>query len=143
MNPVTAIIGAVSPLLTDIFNRAFPDKAAAAKAQMDFELQMQQALEQADLAQIDVNKTEAASESIFVAGWRPFIGWICGFALGYNFVLMPFMVYLISLYALNHDVKLPPLPTLDIGQLIGLLVGMLGMSGLRTTEKLVNTKKGN
>lgn len=140
MNPISAIIGMVSPLLTDIFDRAFPDKAAAAKAQMDFELQLQQQLANMDLAQLEVNKTEAASQSLFVAGWRPFIGWICGVALLYNYVLMPFMVYLISLYAINHDVKLPPLPVLDIGQLLGLLVGMLGMSGLRTTEKIIGTK---
>jgi len=132
------VFGSVMPLVKDVFNRAFPDKAEAAKAEMDFQLKLQESLAQLDLAQLEVNKAEASSTSIFVAGWRPFIGWTCGVGVAYNYVVMPFMIYLISLYALNHDVKLPPLPALDIGQLITLLVGMLGMSGLRTVEKVKN-----
>lgn len=90
-----------------------------------------QQLEQALLnGQIEINKIEAASSSLFVAGWRPFIGWICGVALAYAFIIQPFIIWGVRAYGLD----IVP-PTLDVGQLMSLVFAMLGMAGLRTYEK--------
>jgi hypothetical protein len=80
--------------------------------------------------QAQINIEEAKHKSIFVAGWRPFIGWTCGVALAYNYVITPLAVQLASLW--NKTLALAPL---DIGSLITLLIGMLGIAGLRTIEK--------
>ena len=79
-----------------------------------------------------VNAVEAQHRSIFVAGWRPFIGWVCGSALAYQFILRDFISYAMNL--LGSTAKLPP--SLDISQLISILLAMLGMAGYRTFEKI-------
>jgi hypothetical protein len=83
------------------------------------------------LAQIEVNKAEAASGSVFKGGWRPFIGWVCGGAFAYHFVLQPVIVFVV----LAVGVDLPPLPEFDMTSLMTVLMGMLGLGGLRTYEK--------
>jgi hypothetical protein len=80
-------------------------------------------------AQADVNLAEAQSSSRFVSGWRPFIGWICGFALLYGAMLQPVLAWL----ALGINVPVPPAP--DQSQLMTVLLGMLGLGTLRTVEK--------
>ena len=84
-----------------------------------------------DMAQIEVNKEEAKSASFFVSGWRPFIGWVCGAALAYQYVGAPLIVWL----ATSAHVPLAPPPKLD-GSLWELMFGMLGLGGLRTLEKI-------
>ena len=74
--------------------------------------------------QLEVNKVEAASDSVFVAGWRPAVGWICAIALAYSTMLIPFLDIWFTV------------PTLDTDLLRTVLLGMLGMGGLRTVEKL-------
>lgn len=76
------------------------------------------------VGQMEVNKTEAAHKSLFVAGWRPFIGWMCGLGLGYNVILSPFM-----------DIWLD-VPKVDTSALYPVLLGMLGIGGMRTVEKI-------
>jgi xanthine/uracil permease len=66
-----------------------------------------------------------------VAGWRPFIGWVCGVALAWHFVLSPVIIFLAAWF----NVVLPTLPTFDMGSLMTVLMGMLGLGGLRTFEK--------
>ena len=98
-------------------------------AEIDLQLkQLEQALQQ---GQIDINKEEAKSSNWFVAGARPFIIWICGFALLYSFILAPFLHSVFSVFHLNF-----PLPKIDIGILLNLLLSMLGLAGMRTYEKL-------
>ena len=81
--------------------------------------------------QLDVNKTEAAHKSMFVAGWRPFVGWTCGVALCWHFLLAP-----ISLFVAGYaGATLPDLPEFDMNSLMTVLLGMLGLGGLRTYEK--------
>lgn len=74
--------------------------------------------------QLEVNKVEAASDSVFVAGWRPAVGWICAIALAYSTMLIPLLGIWFTV------------PTLDTNLLRTVLLGMLGMGGLRTIEKL-------
>jgi hypothetical protein len=86
---------------------------------------------QAALAQVEVNKEEAKSRSVFVAGWRPFIGWTCGVALAYHFVLAPIIIFGTTVFG----VQIPELPVFDMDSLMTVLLGMLGLGGLRTYEK--------
>ena len=82
-------------------------------------------------AQIELNKVEAAHENVFVSGWRPFIGWTCGIALCWHFVLAPVTIFVCAYL----DVVIPELPTFDMGSLMTVLMGMLGLGGLRSFEK--------
>lgn len=77
--------------------------------------------------QSEINKMEAQHRSVFVAGWRPFIGWICGLALAYNFIIRDVIAWI------SPDI-MPPAIQMD--QLITILLGMLGLGGLRTFEKV-------
>ena len=88
--------------------------------------------------QMDVNKVEAQHPSIFVAGWRPFMGWVGGFAMCYQFIVYPFMTWLWAyLQAAGHVPKeLPPPPQISTDALWVIITGMLGMSTTRTVEKL-------
>lgn len=133
-DPITAALD----LGGKIIDRVLPDKAAndAAKAQLlsaEFQAQAQ-----AVLGQIEVDKAEAASNSIFVAGWRPFIGWICGAALGYQYIFAPIGTWFAALC--KHPVAAP---NLDIGQLMTLLLSMLGMGVLRSYDKAQGTGNGH
>ncbi len=83
-----------------------------------------------------VNAQEAQHRSIFVAGWRPFTGWICGVALGYTYIVYPFMVSLAAYNGVEAD-----FPVLNTNELLPILFGMLGLGGLRTYEKLNNKTK--
>jgi len=83
------------------------------------------------LSQIEVNKAEAASGSLFKGGWRPFIGWVCGVAFAYHFILQPILIFGTT----AAGVSLPPLPEFDMSQMMPVLLGMLGLGGLRTYEK--------
>tara|TARA_R110000796_G_scaffold62952_1_gene145144 strand:+ start:319 stop:714 length:396 start_codon:yes stop_codon:yes gene_type:complete len=87
--------------------------------------------------QLEVNKAEAASASVFKGGWRPFIGWTCGFAFAYHFVLQPFMLFAVAMFGLD----IPPLPVFDMSTLMTVLMGMLGLGGLRTYEKKTGVSK--
>ena len=89
------------------------------------------------LAQLAVNVEEAKHESIFVSGWRPFIGWVCGAAFVYHFILQPFLIFIVSLLAASQGWEFPlaSLPELDMVSLMSVLGGILGLGGLRTYEK--------
>ncbi len=87
--------------------------------------------------QIEVNKAEAAHSSMFVAGWRPFVGWSCGLALAWHFLGQPLTVFVIA-YA---GVEAPPLPAFEMESLLTVLLGMLGLGGLRTFEKTKNVAR--
>jgi len=82
--------------------------------------------------QSEINKMEAQHRSVFVAGWRPFIGWICGLALAYNFIIRDLIAWV------SPD-AMPPAIQMD--QLITILLGMLGLGGLRTFEKIKDKTK--
>lgn len=125
-----------APLLK-IVDKVIPDPAQKAAAQLavlklqsDNEFREIENKIKLDLAQLDVNKAEAANKSIFVSGWRPATGWVCNIGLMYQFLLYPVLTWLAHAKGFA-----PPVP-LDTGTLLTLLGGMLGLSGMRTTEKL-------
>jgi hypothetical protein len=87
--------------------------------------------QQALMGQLEINKAEAASGSVFKGGWRPFIGWVCGVAFAYHFVLQPLIVFGVT----AAGVDIPALPEFDMGSLMTVMMGMLGLGGLRSYEK--------
>lgn len=131
MNPALLSLGA------KLIDRLIPDKIAKDEAKLKLiELQMNGELAQlsadTELArgQMGINQQEAAHEKLFVAGWRPSIGWICSAGLAYQFVLAPILGWV----ALMYGIPVPP--PIDMGTLLTLLMGMLGLGGFRTYEKL-------
>lgn len=130
-------IDSVFSLVTEAVKRIWPDPAQQAEAQARL-LQMQQRGELAQLAadtrlslaQLDVNKTEAASGSLFVAGWRPFVGWVCASALAYSFVVYPILKSILAVVRPGIV-----LPVLALDDLWPLMFGMLGLGGMRSWEK--------
>jgi hypothetical protein len=114
-----------------VIDRVWPDpeKAAAAKLEL---FKMQQSGELAAIAgQMEINKVEAANPSVFVSGWRPAIGWVCGAGFAIQFVVGPLAEWGSAFY--GTPIKFP---TMDTGTMMPLLFGMLGLSGLRTAEKI-------
>tara|TARA_R110000824_G_scaffold132344_4_gene294802 strand:- start:237 stop:653 length:417 start_codon:yes stop_codon:yes gene_type:complete len=131
------LITAVLPAVTDVIGRFLPeDKEKRAKAERDIEKQLTNSLAKIDLAQLDINKTEAGHRSVFVAGWRPFIGWSCGIALCYSYVVQPILVFILA-----QTGYLVELPRMDLGEMMPVLMGMLGLGGLRTFEKFKKVSK--
>jgi|TARA_R110002074_G_scaffold6016_1_gene28430 hypothetical protein len=92
-----------------------------------------QLIQEINKAQIEVNKIESGSSSLFKSGWRPFVGWTCGVALCYHFVLQPFLTFV--LFSIGKPMELP---VFDMSTLTTVLFGMLGLGGMRSFEK---TKK--
>tara|TARA_Y100001938_G_C8048002_1_gene410061 strand:- start:973 stop:1362 length:390 start_codon:yes stop_codon:yes gene_type:complete len=116
------VIGPVS----NILDKFIADKDL--KAKLEHELKTE--LHRANLAQIEVNKMEAQSRHWFVASWRPCIGWICAIALGYHFIVAPITIFALSIAGLSYNI-----PEFDMNSLMTILMGMLGLGGLRTWEK--------
>ena len=127
----------IGPVLQAV-EKYLPDPQAKAQMQLEL-LKLQQSSEFKEIdaavqmagAQSDVNKVEAASTDPFVARWRPFIGWVCGVGLGVQFLLAPLLTWVAGL--LGHPFAFPQL---DMGTLLTLLLGMLGLGGMRTVEKI-------
>lgn len=86
-----------------------------------------------ELAQIAVNAQEAKHDSIFVAGWRPFIGWVCGLAFTWAFLLYPMLSFFVVAFGLPVDFTL--VPELDLAAMMPVLMGMLGLGAMRSWEK--------
>lgn len=129
-------IGPLFQAISTAVERLIPDKNAAQKVALDIQKSMAEADIQGVLAQLDINKAEATNASMFVAGWRPFIGWVCGGALAYQYLFSPIMWWLATSFQL--PVTAPP--RLD-DVLWQLMFGMLGMGGLRTFEKMKGVAK--
>lgn len=134
MGILSSILGDAIKPITDIVSEVVVDK----DKRDQINLQLQQLADKADeryhdemMGQIDVNKTEAANASVFVAGWRPFIGWVGGVGLGYSFVLAPFIEFVA-----RYRGYIGALPVPDSSQLMTLVLSMLGVGAMRTYEKV-------
>jgi hypothetical protein len=122
-----ALIGPVTGLL----DKFIEDKDQKARLAHDIATMAEKHAHEAAMAQTDINKAEAQHRSIFVAGWRPFIGWTCGVALAYHFVVAPLILF----GAGWAGAEIPELPKFDMDSLMTVLLGMLGLGGMRTFEK--------
>lgn len=118
---VAALIGPVTSLISEFIT----DKDKAAELAHKVATQAESHAHAIKLAQIGVNKQEAAHKSIFVAGWRPFIGWVCGIALANNYLVAPYVTAFTEVVV----------PSLSLGELMPVLLGMLGLGAYRSWEK--------
>ena len=127
----------IVPGILSLLEKVVPDQNERQKLAHEIATLAQKHAHENAMAQIDVNKTEAASNSLFKGGWRPFIGWVCGTAFAYHFVLQPVLIFIMT-YA-GHEV--PYLPEFDMASLMTVLGGLLGLGGLRTFEKYKGVTK--
>ena len=120
LDPITAGI----EFARTAVNALWPDKTEQQRSELAAAVVLVQ-------GQLGINQVEAASASPFVAGWRPFVGWACGFACAWNWIALPALVF--GFAAAGHAVTLP---AADTSQMLPLLLGMLGLGSLRTFEKV-------
>jgi hypothetical protein len=132
IDPITAI----SNTVTTIIDKIFPDANQAALAKLELaKMQLKGDLDTV-VGQLEINKQEAAHPSVFVSGWRPFIGWVCGFSFAYKFLIGPIIQQISIAYGYNW-----PVVPIDMEAMIYILGGMLGLGGLRTFEKVKGVAK--
>ena len=117
-------IGSVADLANTVIGKIWPDKTEQEKQQLAAAVMVIQ-------GQLDINKAEAASPNWFVSSWRPFIGWVCGAACAWNWVGLP--IAKTALLVAGYKLAIAPA---DISEMMPILMGMLGLGGLRTIEKL-------
>ena len=131
------LITTLLPSIMDVAGRFLPeDKEKRAAAEREIKEKLTDSLAKIDLAQLDINKTEAAHRSLFFSFWRPFIGWSCGVALAYTYIVQPILTF-----GLAQSGYLVDLPAVDISQMMPVLMGMLGLGGLRSWEKVKGVSK--
>ena len=123
--------------IIDSVGKVAGDLITTDKEKMQLEIENRKLDQAIDLAQIQVNKEEAKSSSLFVSGWRPAVGWIGAAALAYQFLLYPILGWAWKwLQAMNYvPAEMSPPPLLDAEQLWVMLSGILGIAGMRTFEK--------
>lgn len=124
-------VGEVASLATTVVNKIWPDKTQEQQAEIAYAVAVVQ-------GQLDTNKAEASSQSTFVAGWRPFIGWVCGSGCAWNWVGLPIALFAANL--IGHPLDIHPA---DLSEMMPLLIGMLGLGGMRTYEKLQGVANGH
>jgi len=130
------LITTLLPSIMDVAGRFLPeDKEKRAEAEREIEAKLTDSLAKIDLAQLEINK-EDAKGNWFQSGWRPFIGWSCGFALAYTYVMQPILTF-----GLAQAGYLIDLPAVNLGEMMPVLMGMLGLGGLRTFEKVKGINK--
>jgi len=130
------MLQAILPLIGPVLDKIIPDKAGAEKAKQEIEKTLIDNASKLNLAQAEINKAEAQHRSVFVAGWRPMIGWSCAIGIFWLFVGHPLVVYVDGL-----DGVTSPIPTINHDILLELTFAMLGMAGLRTFEKMKGITK--
>lgn len=125
-----ALLPALIPVLGSLIDRVIPDPAEAAKEKARIETELLKQAHDGQMAQVELNKTEAKHGSVFVAGWRPFIGWTCGVGFGVAVLVLPVAGMITAI------VRNEPIPEFPVDLLLVVLGGMLGLGGMRTFEKV-------
>ena len=131
-----ALLSLIGPA-TKLLGKFIEDKDAKNKLAHEIATMAEKHAQELAKGQLAINKEEAKSGNLFIAGWRPFIGWSGGFALVWHFIAAPFIIFFAALFGAT----LPPLPEFDMGSLMTVLMGMLGLGGLRTFEKYKKVTK--
>ena len=122
--------GPIISVVSSVLDKVIPDNNAKEKAKADIEKALIDNAAQINLAQAETNKIEANHRSVFIAGWRPFLGWVCGIGFAWIFVLNPILQWGLALYGINAV-----LPQLQTDVLMELTIALLGLAGLRSWEK--------
>lgn len=121
------LVGPVS----DILDKVVEDKDQKALLAHEIATMAERHAQELAKGQLEINKAEAQSRNMFVAGWRPFVGWVCGIAMAWHFLGVPITLFVAGWLG----AELPTLPRFDMDSLMTVLLGMLGLGGLRTFEK--------
>jgi|TARA_A100001391_G_C4865154_1_gene223686 hypothetical protein len=127
MSLINTLVGPVSSLL----DKFVEDKDQKAKLAHEIATMSEKFSQERALANIELNKAEAASGSLWKGGWRPAVGWCCAISFFYHFILKDLIIFGCAI----AGVVVPDLPEFDMGTLLTVLGGMLGIGGLRTYEK--------
>ncbi len=130
------LLGSLVQPVTGLLDKFIEDKDQKNKLAHEISTMAERHAQELAKGQLEINKAEAQSRNIFVAGWRPFIGWTCGVAMAYNYVIHPIMIFVLA--QLDYLVALP---ALDLGEMMPVLMGMLGLGGLRSFEKYKGISK--
>ena len=130
---IQALIAPVASLL----DKFIPDADTKQKIAHEIATMSQKHAQELAKGQLEINKEEAKHRSLFVAGWRPFLGWCLSFAMAWHFVLAPMTMFICAYF----NVPIPALPVFDMDSLMTVLLGMLGLGGLRTAEKIKGITK--
>lgn len=120
-----------------LLDKFIEDKDQKAQLAHDIATMAERHMHEANMGQIEINKAEAQHRSMFVAGWRPFLGWGLSFAMLWHFVLAPITIFGFA----YSGMPAPDLPVFDMDSLMTVLLGMLGLGGLRTVEKIKGKTK--
>lgn len=123
---IDKLIGPVTGLL----DKFIEDKDQKARLAHDLATMADEHAQELAKGQLEVNKTEAAHKSLFVAGWRPAVGWVCVLGMFGNFITIPFSNFVLALIGIDIVIPLVPLETM-----MPVLMGMLGLGAMRTYEK--------
>ena len=127
MSIVSALIGPATSLL----DKFIEDKDQKMALAHEISTMAERHAQELARGQLEVNKVEAASKSMFVAGWRPFIGWVCGIGFLSNFIIIPMANFGLALAEMSIVI-----PMIDTTQMMPVLMGMLGLGAMRTVEKV-------
>ena len=123
-------LGSLVGPVTGLLDKFIEDKDVKNKLANDLSTMAERHAQELAKGQMEINKTEAAHKSLFVAGWRPAIGWICGLGMASNFLLIPIANFVLALTG-----SAIVIPLLDTGEMMPVLMGMLGLGAMRTYEK--------
>ena len=132
-----SIFSFLSGPLDTVLERVIPDTNKRKEMTHEITTMFEKNSQAIRLAQIEVNKEEAKHKSIFVSGWRPFIGWVCGLAMAMNWLITPLINMLLLTFgvtdAQGNSVQIP---LLDLAEMMPVIMGLLGLGTLRTVEKI-------
>ncbi len=121
----TSLIGGAAAAPIEAIGNVLDKVFTSDEQRLSKQIILERLAQQPSLAQVELNKVEAAHRSVFVAGWRPAIGWVCSFALFNQFILAPYIHFFFGVQV----------PQINGGMLFDLVLAMLGMGALRTIEK--------
>ena len=116
--------------ITELLSKVIPDKTERERLAYQISTLTERQVHEQVMAQLDVNKTEATHLSLYVAGWRPFIGWSCGVAMAFNYIGVPVIETVSVIY--GTPLAIDPF---DLEVMMPVLLGMLGLGGMRSYEK--------
>ena len=131
------LLGKLVGPVSNILDKVVEDKDQKAQLAHEIATMAERHAQELAKGQLEINKAEAQSRNMFVAGWRPFVGWTCGLALFWHFLGLPITLFITGWFNLQH----PPLPQFDMDSLMTVLLGMLGLGGLRSFEKVKGLTK--
>ena len=131
--PLVPILTAAVPSLIDAITDLFPDTKSKNQAEAKLTAALVEYGHKQEQSQMEVNKQEAAHTSVFVAGWRPALMWICASCVFYTWWLYPWMIFVAAIHWPEHVANIPKPPTEELWVLI---FGAMGLGGMRTFEKV-------